>query len=80
MKVDAVKEGEIVFPNEPLVRLEGPLIVCQLMETTILNLLNFPSLVATNAARYRKAADAGGRKSQLLEFGARRAQVRRGKL
>lgn len=47
----AMKEGEIVYPNEPLVRLEGPLALVQIIETTVLNLLNFPTLIATNARR-----------------------------
>ena len=60
-----------MFPKEPLLRLEGPLAVVQLLETTLLNLINYPSLIATNAARMRIAAGPG---KSLLEFGLRRAQ------
>jgi len=72
IKIYALKEGSIAFPRIPLMRVEGPLIVAQLLETTLLTLVNFASLITTNAARYRIAA--GPRKIQLLEFGLRRAQ------
>ena len=70
----AIPEGSVVFPKVPLIRLEGPLPVCQLLETTLLTLVNYASLITTNATRYRIASQAASQPIQLLEFGLRRAQ------
>lgn len=66
----AVPEGTPVFAHEPLLRIEAPLWQAQLLETYLLNTLNYQTLIATKAARLR---DVAGDKAQLLEFGTRRA-------
>ena len=70
IKVKGFKEGRLVFPREPLITLEGPLAVLQLLETPMLNLINFSSLVATNGARMKWTA---GEHKRCVEFGLRRA-------
>jgi nicotinate phosphoribosyltransferase len=66
----AVKEGEIVFPNQPVVRVQGTMLEAQIVETLLLNILNYQSLVATRAARIRWVAP----DRVLSDFGLRRAQ------
>ncbi|GCF95154.1 nicotinate phosphoribosyltransferase [Enterococcus florum] len=63
-------EGELVFNNEPIIQVEGPLAHCQLIETALLNIVNFQTLIATKAARIKSVIG----DDPLLEFGTRRAQ------
>ena len=66
----SAKEGEVVFSNTPLIRVEGAIIETQIIETLLLNIINFESLIATKAARIREAAG----KRLVLDFGLRRSQ------
>lgn len=68
--IDAIPDGTVIFPDEPLLRVTGPILQGQLIESTLLNLVNFQTLIATKAARVRQAAKG----DTLLEFGLRRAQ------
>ncbi|MBN1320674.1 MAG: nicotinate phosphoribosyltransferase [Thermoleophilia bacterium] len=67
--IEAVPEGTVVFPHEPILQVEGPLIEAQLLETAVLNTLNYQTLIATKAARIRLACG----DDNLVEFGLRRA-------
>ncbi|MDQ3337058.1 MAG: nicotinate phosphoribosyltransferase [Myxococcota bacterium] len=68
--VDCVPEGSLVFPHEPIVRVTGPVLQAQLVETALLAIVNYQTLVATKAARVCQSA----RGAPVLEFGLRRAQ------
>lgn len=68
--IDAIEEGRVVFPQEPLLRVQGPLLQVQLLETLLLNIINFQSLIATKASRVVWAAGS----DPVIEFGLRRAQ------
>ncbi len=68
--IHALEEGTIVFPGEPLIRVEASMMEAQVIEGMLLNTINYQSLIATKAARMFQAADGG----QIMEFGLRRAQ------
>ena len=70
LTVDAIPEGSVVFPHEPILRVRGPIAQAQLVETALLTMVNFQTLVATKAARVCQAA----RGAPVIEFGLRRAQ------
>ncbi len=67
----SAREGEVVFPGEPVLTVSGSLLTCQLVETLLLNILNFQSLIATKARRLRLAAG----ESKLVDFGLRRGHA-----
>ncbi|HUV90700.1 MAG TPA: nicotinate phosphoribosyltransferase, partial [Anaerolineae bacterium] len=68
--LQAIPEGRVVHPTVPLTSVQGPLVMAQILETPLLNHLNYPTLIATKAARIHES----GRGRLLLEFGLRRAQ------
>lgn len=67
--IDAIPEGKAVFPHEPIIRVKGPILQCQLLESPLLNIINFQTLIATKAARIYNVAKG----DPVLEFGLRRA-------
>ncbi|MFE3577497.1 nicotinate phosphoribosyltransferase [Lysinibacillus sp. NPDC059133] len=67
--ISAMKEGELVFANEPILRIEAPLAEAQLMETPLLNIINYQTLIATKASRIKQVIS----KDVAMEFGTRRA-------
>jgi nicotinate phosphoribosyltransferase len=68
--VDAVPEGTVVFPHEPLLRVTGPIAQAQIVESALLNFINFQTLIATKASRIVLAAKG----DPVIDFGLRRAQ------
>ena len=70
LDVDAIPEGTVVFAHEPLIRVAGPLLTSQIVETALLNMINFQTLIATKSSRICQAAKG----DPVLEFGLRRAQ------
>ena len=70
VSIDAIPEGTLVFPHQPLLRITGPILQCQLLETALLNIINFQTLIATKAARVCQAAQG----EPVLEMGLRRGQ------
>ena len=68
-EIQAMEEGTLVFPKEPLIRVQAPLIEAQFLESLLLNIINFQTLIATKAARIYLASEGG----EIFEFGMRRA-------
>ncbi len=69
----AIPEGQIVFPGEPLLRITAPIIEAQVVETFVLSMINFQTLIASKAARVVQAAHWDGKPRSVMEFGSRRA-------
>jgi nicotinate phosphoribosyltransferase len=74
--IDAMPEGTVAFGQEPLLRVRGPMLQCQILETALLNIVNFQTLIATKAARICSAASG----EQLIELVLRRDQGTKGAL
>ncbi|MCF7806321.1 MAG: nicotinate phosphoribosyltransferase, partial [Simkaniaceae bacterium] len=70
LDIDAVPEGTVVFPYEPMIRVKGSILQAQLLESALLNIVNFQTLIATKASRICSAAEG----QEVIEFGLRRAQ------
>jgi len=70
LKISAIPEGSVIFPRAPVMRIEGPISYCQLVETPLLNCINFATLMTTNALRFKIHSP----NKLLMEFGLRRAQ------
>lgn len=70
ISIYAMEEGSIIFANEPVMIVEGNILTCHLLESAIINLLNYPILIATNSMRYKISIN----HKTLAEFGCRRAQ------
>ncbi len=68
--IDAIPEGNVMFPREPVIKVKAPIMQAQLIETALLNIINHQSLIATKASRVVHAAAGDG----VMEFGLRRAQ------
>jgi nicotinate phosphoribosyltransferase len=70
ISLQAIPEGRVVHPNVPLTVVQGPLAIAQILETSLLNHINYQTLIATKAARIKES----GRGKVMLEFGLRRGQ------
>ncbi|WPP50222.1 nicotinate phosphoribosyltransferase [Catalinimonas niigatensis] len=69
LDIEAISEGEAVYPHEPIIRVKGPILQCQLLESPLLNIINYQTLIATKAARIFNVAKGDA----ILEFGLRRS-------